>query len=157
MIGMVNSEIEIFKSRMLSSCIVEQFDLRYEEKIEIYKDLLGTNYTLTFHNNKRRFDLTLCLVFDNNVLGDRINITIGKKDDINIDEDPWFLITDWLRKNSEEDKRDFFYLNSYEGTFEQRIILFFVFLEELFQHDDLIGILKGDKWINFHFDWRGMK
>lgn len=150
-------KIEIFKNVLSKIMFSNVFQFRFSGIIEFFTSSTGDNYYSKFSNESRSLKVNLRLASKNDAYGERLSITIAKKDQGDIDDEPYFLLTEWLDSSGREQDRKKFYLNTYEGTFEEKLKSFFVYLNELFEDEELSKVLRGEIWMNFGFDWKGMK
>ena len=62
----------------------------------------------------------------------------------------------FYEKNITNIKKNKFYLDSYEGSFVNKVDSFCLFLESLLNHTEIKEIIKGFKWSNdYHIDFWG--
>ena len=153
----MDNRVEIFEKTLIDQLFIKEFDLLQIGHIENYSDSLGENYKVLFKNVKRGVLIILGLATESNSIGDNLSLVITNEKQVDIDDEPYFLLTEWLDGYGREEERKKFYLNSYEGSFEEKLKSFFVYLNELFEDEKIAKVLRGETWMNFGFDWRGMK
>lgn len=150
-------KVEIFKNLLSSLMFSQMFQFKYNGIIEFYTSSTGDNYKSKFSNELRSIKINIRLAFENDV-SERMSITIFKEDEVGIDDEPYFLLTEWLDSSGrEENEWKKFYLNAYQGSFEEKLKAFFEYINGLFEDEELSKVLRGETWMNFGFDWRGMK
>lgn len=152
-----NNKVKVFHNILMNQSFIKVYNLNGSGDIKFHEDALADNYKVLFLNANRSIRITLSLALENSTLGDSISIVIGNEGYVNENEDSYFLITEWLKYTNRNDEWKFFYLNTYEGSFEQRLNFIFEYVNNLFLDKSLSEILRGEKWIDFYFDWWGMK
>lgn len=153
----ISKKVILFENIVLNEPFMRKFALTKKGEIEFYEDGLGHNYCMSFLNEKRCIDIKMCIVSNYNKAGDRISVIINKEDQVDVDDIPYFLLKKWVEYSKDKNDWKLFYLNSYEGSFEEKLKSFFAYLNELFEDENLAKVLRGETWMNFDFDWRGMK
>ena len=154
---MALNKVEILKNLFLQDDFVSKFHLQSTDEIGSYQDLLGHHYTLEFCNSKRKFELTLCIVEEDDELGDIINMAIHKLEDLAIDEEPYFTILDWMRIEGKAYSEKSLFLRFHEGGGSRKNKIIPYFLNHLFENTSLEKILGGEEWKDYPFNWMGMK
>jgi len=84
-------------------------------------------------------------------------MAIHKLKDLASDEEPYFTILDWMRTEGKAYNEKSLFLGFYEGSFQEKIKSFLIFLNHLFENKSLEKILLGEEWKEYPFNWMGMK
>lgn len=69
----------------------------------------------------------------------------------------YFSLDSWLQKTISIGQRSPFDLSAYEGSFEQKLREFLIFLNNLFVSPELKAVVDGRVWVDVEFNWGGAK
>ncbi len=118
-------KVEIFERILTPQPFKKKFNFLQKGNTDFYTDSLGDNHKILFKNEKRGVLVILGLANENNHMGDNCSVIISNEDLMHIDDIPYFLLTEWLDSSGREEDWKKFYLNWYEGSYEEKLKSFF--------------------------------
>ena len=145
------NKVKIAKEALMQAPFLSQYGFSFTKEYVDNSPLRGKSYVLVFSNssNKRTLEISFAPQYKqfNDVFV--VFITDERKKTLNIPQ--------YLRHLRLIDDKLYFRLDTYPGSFQEKINQFFQFLGASFQDERLKDILIGKKWVDLPFDWQGYK